>query len=80
MSIYVTKSFMPTLSEYSEILKEIWERGILTNQGPCVQELERKMKEYLSVPNFQYLSNGTIALQFALNQSNNGSSCIWLCM
>ncbi|WP_198248592.1 MULTISPECIES: DegT/DnrJ/EryC1/StrS family aminotransferase [Gilliamella] len=70
MSIYVTKSFMPTLSEYSEILKEIWERGILTNQGPCVQELERKMKEYLSVPNFQYLSNGTIALQFALNALN----------
>lgn len=61
---------MPTLSEYSEILKEIWERGILTNQGPCVQELERKMKEYLSVPNFQYLSNGTIALQFALNVLN----------
>lgn len=61
---------MPTLSEYSEILKEIWERGILTNQGPCVQELERKMKEYLSVPNFQYLSNGTIALQFALNALN----------
>ena len=61
---------MPTLSEYSEILKEIWKRGILTNQGPCVQELERKMKEYLSVPNFQYLSNGTIALQFALNALN----------
>lgn len=70
MSIYVTKSFMPPLSEYSDILKEIWERGVLTNQGPCLQELERKMKEYLSVPNFQYLSNGTIALQLALNALN----------
>lgn len=67
MSIYVTKPFMPTLSEYSEILEKIWERGVLTNQGPCVQELERKMKEYLSVSNFQYLTNGTIALQLALN-------------
>jgi len=70
VSIYVTKSFMPPLSEYSDILKEIWERGVLTNQGPCLQELERKMKEYLSVPNFQYLSNGTIALQLALNALN----------
>ena len=61
---------MPPLSEYSDILKEIWERGVLTNQGPCLQELERKMKEYLSVPNFQYLSNGTIALQLALNALN----------
>lgn len=67
MSIYVTKSFMPSFSEYSDILEKIWERGVLTNQGPCVQELESKMKEYLSVPYFQYLGNGTIALQLALN-------------
>lgn len=67
MSIYVTKSFMPTLPEYSNILKSVWERGVLTNQGPCVQEFELKMREYLDVRDFQYLNNGTIALQLALN-------------
>lgn len=58
---------MPSFSEYSDILEKIWKRGVLTNQGPCVQELESKMKEYLSVPYFQYLGNGTVALQLALN-------------
>lgn len=67
MSIYVTKPFMPSYDEYAEILKTIWERGILTNQGPCVQELERQLKEYLDVKHLHYLQNGTIALQLALS-------------
>lgn len=66
MKTFVTKSFMPMLAEYENYLKKVYESGVLTNQGPCVQELEKKLAEYLRVPNFQYVTNGTIALQLAL--------------
>lgn len=66
MSIYVTKSFMPPELEYNAFVGQIYQRGILTNQGPCVQELESKMRAFLNVQNFAYVTNGTIALQLAL--------------
>lgn len=65
-NIYVTQSFMPSLDEYSSLLKNIWENKILTNQGPLLVEFEKKIKKYLNINNFQFLTNGTIALQLAL--------------
>lgn len=67
MSIYVTKSFLPPISEYEALIKQIYERGVLTNQGPCVLELEQKLSHFLNVSHFHYLTNGTIALQLALS-------------
>ena len=66
MSIYVTKSFMPPIDEYNKYIAGIFERGVLTNQGPNVQELQKKLSKYLGVNNFHYVTNGTIALQLAL--------------
>lgn len=67
MSIFVTKSFMPPLSEYQALINRIYESSILTNGGPMVRELESRLCEYLGVENFHYLTNGTIALQLALS-------------
>lgn len=67
MAIYVTKSFMPPLEEYNKYIAGIFERRILTNQGPLVQELESKLSKFLNVSNFHYLTNGTVALQLALS-------------
>ena len=67
MAIYVTKSFTPPLEEYNKYVANIFARGILTNQGPNVQELEHKLSTFLGVENFHYLTNGTIALQLALS-------------
>lgn len=64
--IYVTKSFLPDIKEYISLLEEIWANGQLTNDGPLVLELERKLAEYLEVENLLYVSNGTIALQLAI--------------
>lgn len=64
--IPVTKPFMPPFEQYREYLQGIWEREFLTNNGPLVQELELKLKEYLGLKNLLYLSNGTIALQIAI--------------
>lgn len=67
MSVYVTKSFMPPIDEYNKYISDIFERGVLTNQGPNVQELQKKLSSFLGVDNFHYVSNGTVALQLALS-------------
>ncbi len=64
--IFVTKSFMPPKEEYFSFVNRIYENGQLTNQGPLLKELEQKLSEFLHVENFQYVTNGTIALQIAL--------------
>jgi dTDP-4-amino-4,6-dideoxygalactose transaminase len=47
--IPVTKPFLPPIEEYEQYLQGIWKRNWLTNNGPLVNELELKLKEYLSV-------------------------------
>ncbi|WP_064197129.1 MULTISPECIES: DegT/DnrJ/EryC1/StrS aminotransferase family protein [Emticicia] len=64
--INVTKSFLPPIEEYQEIIKGIWENTWLTNNGPLVRELENKLKDYLNVENLLFVGNGTIAIQIAL--------------
>ncbi|MEY4433007.1 MAG: hypothetical protein RLZZ44_1140 [Bacteroidota bacterium] len=64
--LHVTKSFLPDIKEYISLLEQIWANGHLTNDGPLVLELERKLAEYLEVENFLFVSNGTIALQLAI--------------
>lgn len=64
--IPVTKPFLPPREEYNKFLDGIWERNWLTNNGPLVNELESKLKEYLGLENVLFLSNGTIAIQIAI--------------
>lgn len=65
--IFVTKSFLPPKEEYLSYVNKVWENSILTNSGPMLLELESKLKDYLGVKNCQFVSNGTIALQLALD-------------
>lgn len=64
--ITVTKPFLPPLEEYSRYLNAIWERNWLTNNGPCVQQLEKELKDFLRVKHLLFVNNGTIALQIAI--------------
>jgi len=64
--INVTKSELPEIEKYQFYLKKIWQSAWLTNNGELVQELEKKIKYYLNVPQISLLSNGTIALQLAI--------------
>lgn len=66
MSIFVTKSFLPPIEEYNRKIAEIFDRRILTNNGPCTIELQSRLNEYLGITGLQYVTNGTIALQLAL--------------
>lgn len=65
--INVTKTFLPPLEEYSQILKPLWESHHITNNGVYVQKLEETLKNYLNIPYLSYVSNGTVAMQIALS-------------
>jgi dTDP-4-amino-4,6-dideoxygalactose transaminase len=64
--IYVTKPYLPPLSQYIGYLKRIWETRWLTNDGQFVRELEKELNNYLGVNNLLYVANGTLALQLAI--------------
>jgi len=64
--INVTKPNLPEFGKYVEYLKGIWDRNWLTNNGPLVNELELRLKEYLQANHVFFLTNGTIALQIAI--------------
>jgi dTDP-4-amino-4,6-dideoxygalactose transaminase len=66
MNITVTKPFLPPIEEYQRYLREIWSRGWLTNNGPLVNELELRLKDYLKIEYLLYVVNGTTALQVAI--------------
>jgi dTDP-4-amino-4,6-dideoxygalactose transaminase len=68
--IPVTKPFLPPKEEYSKYLEGIWERNWLTNNGPLVNDLELKLKDYLGLNHCLFVTNGTIAIQIALKTLN----------
>ena len=65
--INVTKPFLPPKEEYLQYINGIWQRNWLTNNGPLVNELELKLKQTLKLKHLLYVSNGTTALQLAIN-------------
>lgn len=68
--IPVTKPFLPPKEEYNAYIDQIWKRNWLTNNGPLVNELELRLKEYLDLNHILYLTNGTIAIQLAIKALN----------
>ena len=64
--INVTKTFLPPQNEYNEILKRAWDATWITNRGALVKELEKKLIDYLEVPNIIATTNGTLPLQMAI--------------
>ena len=63
--IPVTKPYLPSRDKLDSYIDGIYERNWLTNNGPLVQELTRRLEEYLGVENLLLISNGTLALQVA---------------
>ena len=66
MKTYVTKPYLPPKEEFLERVSAIFDRSHLTNQGPEVCEFETRLREFLGVEHFQYVTNGTIAIQIAM--------------
>lgn len=64
--ITVTSPLLPPLDEFVPMLRDIWERKWITNNGHFHQELERRLCEYLGVEYISVFTNGTLPLITAL--------------
>lgn len=64
--IYVTQPAMPPLDEFVDLMKQIWDNRILSNNGPFHKKFEQELADYLGVKYISLFANGTLALMTAL--------------
>jgi dTDP-4-amino-4,6-dideoxygalactose transaminase len=64
--IYVTMPTLAPLEDVTSLMKGVWERGIMTHNGPLVQRFEREVADFLNIKNIVSVTNGTIAIQMAI--------------
>ncbi|MBO7413090.1 MAG: DegT/DnrJ/EryC1/StrS family aminotransferase [Fibrobacter sp.] len=64
--ITVTSPLLPDLEDFIPMLRDIWERKWLTNNGHYHQELENELAKYLGVNYISLFTNGTLPLITAL--------------
>lgn len=60
--ITVTSPLLPSLEEFNEMLKQIWDSKWITNNGLFHKQLEKELAEYLKVPYISLFTNGTLPL------------------
>lgn len=68
--IQVTRSSMPSLEEYVEEIKDLWETHWLTNMGVKHRKLQEELGKYLNVQHIDLLTNGHMALELTLQALN----------
>ena len=68
--VAVTRSSLPPLEEYVEMIKPLWESAWLTNMGVYHRQFSEQLKNYLHTPNLELFVNGHMALELALQAMN----------
>ncbi|MBD5134533.1 MAG: DegT/DnrJ/EryC1/StrS family aminotransferase [Lachnospiraceae bacterium] len=68
--ILVTKSSMPSLDEYVNEIKDIWDTHWLTNMGEKHVRLQEELVKYLEVGHVELLTNGHMALELTMQAMN----------
>lgn len=63
--INVTKTWLPDKKKLFRYIDQIYESDRITNNGPLLQELTKRLEDYLGVKNLLLVTNGTLALQIA---------------
>ncbi len=61
-NLYVTQPDLPPLDDFIPYLREIWDRKVLTNNGPFHEKLEAELCRYLGVEHLSLFTNGMLAL------------------
>lgn len=74
--VFVTRTFLPRIEEYTELLRGIWDRGQVTNNGLIQQELEKALRPHHGTRHVLLMGNGTITLQIAIRALNLGGEVI----
>lgn len=69
-NILVTRSSMPSMEEYIEEIRSIWDSHWLTNMGEKHKALQAELQKYMGVPNVELLTNGHMALELSLQAMN----------
>lgn len=69
-NILVTRSSMPSLDEYVDEIKEIWDTHWMTNMGIKHQQLQKQLEEYFGIPHVTLYTNGHLALENVLTAMN----------
>jgi dTDP-4-amino-4,6-dideoxygalactose transaminase len=64
--LHVGRPNIGNREEFLRLAERMFDRGWLTNNGPLVQEFERRIAEYLGVRHCVAMCNGTIALEIAI--------------
>ncbi len=64
--IAVTRSSMPSLDEYVDEIKELWDSHWLTNAGKKHEELRRVLMEYMGAEHLELFTNGHMAIELSL--------------
>ena len=64
--ILVTKSSMPPLEEYIEMIQPLWHSHRLTNMGEYHRKLEQELETYLHTKHLSLMVNGHMALELAI--------------
>ena len=68
--ILVTRSSMPSLDEYVDEIRDIWDSHWLTNMGVKHQKLQKELEEYFDIPHVVLYTNGHLALENAIAALN----------
>lgn len=68
--ILVTRSSMPSMEEYIEEIRSIWDSHWLTNMGEKHKALQAELQKYMGVPAVELLTNGHMALELSLQAMN----------
>ena len=66
--LFVTSPLLPAVEDLIPLMRDIWNRKWITNNGHYHQELEKALSSYLGVPYISIFTNGTLPLMVALQQ------------
>ena len=64
--IVPTRSSMPSMEEYMNEIKSLWDSRWLSNDGVIHQKFVAELKKYLDIENLELFSNGHMALEIAI--------------
>jgi dTDP-4-amino-4,6-dideoxygalactose transaminase len=64
--VRVTRPDLPSLDDYAEGLKSLWDSGWIANRGPVHQRFEARLGEVLQTNNLSLFSSGALALEIGL--------------
>lgn len=64
--IYVARPSLPSVEEFVEEIKDMWETGIMTHQGPKHNRFQTELEQFMGVSHVTLFANGHLALELGL--------------